>query len=301
MTETALDHPLVRGYLATLDEALRRLPVAQARELREQLTAHLNEVLPPGASDAEVRSILSQLGRPADLVDEAVAGTGAVSPTAALKDLGFAVRLRLAQVRRRTWIAAAVLVVLAAAAAVRTAHFLGAGPLEPGAGLTTWWYAQDLSHQKNDELADGTSQTMVPVRFGQRQGYVVALYNRSDVAQTVTGASTGTDVAPDNPGGARNTQIAVSASDPNLSSGPPQSFRYTLPGVLPPHQIRLVRVLWTTAVCLDPHSSMGIDHVSLQVRVGWFTRTEAIPLDPQFFLGGPSAVPCSNFPEPHRT
>jgi hypothetical protein len=36
-----LGHRLVRRYLRDLDAAMRRLPAAQARELREQITAHL--------------------------------------------------------------------------------------------------------------------------------------------------------------------------------------------------------------------------------------------------------------------
>lgn len=41
MSGTALDHWLVRAYLRELDAALRGVPAAQARELTEQITAHL--------------------------------------------------------------------------------------------------------------------------------------------------------------------------------------------------------------------------------------------------------------------
>jgi hypothetical protein len=41
MSGTVLDHWLVRGYLRELDAVMRGLPAAQARELREQITAHL--------------------------------------------------------------------------------------------------------------------------------------------------------------------------------------------------------------------------------------------------------------------
>ena len=51
MSGTALEHPLVRGYLRDLDTALRGLPAAQALELREQITAHLDDALGPDAGD----------------------------------------------------------------------------------------------------------------------------------------------------------------------------------------------------------------------------------------------------------
>ena len=65
MTGTIIDHPLVRDYLRELDVALRVLPAAQARELREQITGHLDEALPPDADDQEIAAALSRLGRPA--------------------------------------------------------------------------------------------------------------------------------------------------------------------------------------------------------------------------------------------
>jgi Nitrate and nitrite sensing/HAAS len=73
---TALDHWLVRGYLAELDAALGGLPAAQARELKEQITAHLDDALGPDAGDQEVAATLSRLGSPADLAAEAGAASG---------------------------------------------------------------------------------------------------------------------------------------------------------------------------------------------------------------------------------
>jgi hypothetical protein len=43
MSRITLDHPLVRDYLCQLDAAMPGLPAAQARELKEQITAHLDE------------------------------------------------------------------------------------------------------------------------------------------------------------------------------------------------------------------------------------------------------------------
>jgi len=80
MSGTALDHPLVRDYLRGLDAAMRGLPAAQARELREQITTHLDDALPPDASDQEVAATLSRLGVPADLAAEASSASGAARP-----------------------------------------------------------------------------------------------------------------------------------------------------------------------------------------------------------------------------
>ena len=83
MSGTALDHPLVRGYLRDLDAALRGLPAAQAGELREQITAHLDDALGPDASDQEVAATLSRLGSPAGLAAEAGAAGGSSGPRSA--------------------------------------------------------------------------------------------------------------------------------------------------------------------------------------------------------------------------
>ena len=84
MSGTVLDHWLVRGYLRELDAVLRGLPAAQARELKEQITAHLDDALQPGAGDHEVAATLSRLGSPADLAAEAGAASGSSGPRPAL-------------------------------------------------------------------------------------------------------------------------------------------------------------------------------------------------------------------------
>lgn len=84
MSGTALDRRLVRDYLRELDAAMRGLPAAQARELKEQITAHLDDALRPDADDEEVATILSRLGSPADLAAEAWAASGSSGPRFAL-------------------------------------------------------------------------------------------------------------------------------------------------------------------------------------------------------------------------
>jgi len=84
MSGTVLDHWLVRGYLRELDAVMRGLPAAQARELREQITAHLDDALRPDADDYEVAATLSRLGSPADLAAEAGAASGSPGPRSTL-------------------------------------------------------------------------------------------------------------------------------------------------------------------------------------------------------------------------
>ena len=106
MSGTVLGHRLVRGYLRELDAAMRGLPAAQARELREQITAHLDDALGPDAGDQEVAATLSRLGSPAGLAAEAGAASGSPGPRAALGR------------RPARWRLAAVIAVLAVTVAV---------------------------------------------------------------------------------------------------------------------------------------------------------------------------------------
>jgi hypothetical protein len=51
-------------------------------------------------------------------------------------------------------------------------------------------------------------------------------------------------------------------------------------------------VLWTSNICLSKGASSIIDNLSLRVRIGWFTRTEIIPLYQGWAVAGPSTGPC---------
>jgi hypothetical protein len=166
MSGTALDHPLIRDYLRELDAAFSASPAGQARELREQITAHLEDALPAGASDQEVAETLSRLGSPADLAAEA-------GVTAPFRSPAHKTRAAFARRSGRFWtiLAVAVLVVglvTTYVAAVRTAGVLQAG------GGEGWWFQRD-SNLRVDTSADEARQTMVPIRPGQRQGYYIHL------------------------------------------------------------------------------------------------------------------------------
>jgi len=77
--------------------------------------------------------------------------------------------------------------------------------------------------------ANGASQTTVPIRSGQRQGYFVAIYNPADVTQTIIGPAYGSPVPSSGPGsGAGVVQLAVSVPNRNINrGGASRSVRFT--------------------------------------------------------------------------
>src|SRR5258707_12394975 len=76
MSDTALAHRLVAGYLRQFDAAASVLPVPRARELREQVVAHIEEAVGPDASDEEIAAVLRGLGSARVLVAEAAEDAG---------------------------------------------------------------------------------------------------------------------------------------------------------------------------------------------------------------------------------
>jgi hypothetical protein len=290
MTGTITDHPLARDYLRELDTAMRVLPAAQARELREQITGHLDDALPPDAGDEEIAAALRQLGRPGTLAAEAMAsGSGTVPGTGAPVTAGILIGRRLERIRGRTWLIAAAVVALVVIGAVRTAAYLTAGPLDAGP-YAGWWYAQDDRHN-HDESANESIQSTTPARDGQRQGFFMEVDNNTDVTQTITGDGSGPTIGWNNPAGA-DVQVAVSQNAVHPQFHSLVGFRFAPSGVVPPHQARLVRVLWTSPACLQEGESGGVTRLILRVRVGWFTRTEVLPLDHSFYLLGTDQDHC---------
>ncbi len=284
-----LDHRLVRDYLRQLDAALAGLSAGQGRELREQITAHLDDLLSPEADDLEVSAALSRLGSPTELAAEATAESSAASQARPRRT----VRTRLVAFGWRRWLLVGTGVLLAAVAlgyyvAMQTAPELIFN------GNESWWYRQDAAREV-DTSADGASQTTVPIRSGHWQGFAITLVNESDWTQTVLGPPTGLDAAWDSPnGGPRMAQLSVSTPNRNIDNGGfiTAGVKFVLPGSIPPHQIRMLRVLWRSSACLEKGSSQGIDQLTLLVRVGWITRTETVDLDQGWYLAGPSHGPC---------
>jgi hypothetical protein len=289
MSGTVLDHHLVRDYLAGLDAAMRGLPPAQARELKEQLRAHLDEALPPEPSDQEVAAALARLGSAPELAAEARAVAGVTGT--ALPVNGFWVRL--ARVRQRTWLIAGLIVILIAGAAKYADYYLSVAPLQYDNG-GDWWYKQDAAHQSIARTDTATQNTTL-IRSGQRQGYLISIYNPTRVTQTIVGDASGPHIGWSNPGSERE-QITVSLSNADIGNGfagqtVARGVRFSVPVSIPPFQTRLVRVLWTSDLCLSDVEGAGINRILLRVRVGWFTRTEIIPQQ-GWYLTGPSHGHC---------
>ena len=280
MKDTVLEHPLVREYLRQLDRASLTLPATQARELREQIATHLDEALPPGATQEQVRDEIGRLGRPRSL---AAAAAGPVA-----RSLAARVRVRLARVRWWTWLSVAVLVPALGTGTGFLISMNSASALV-ASGESGWLYPADRDVEV-ETTADTVMQTAVPYRFGQRQGILVNLVNESDWTQQIVGIGPRWTFG-SLPGTA---QVSVeSGPDLNVVGTPAAGTRsdFGLPGVIPPHSARLVHVSWTSNLCYGagggPGSGIIVDHLTLQVRVGMITKTEDIPLQQAFQLTPP--------------
>ena len=289
MSGTALEHPLIRGYLRELDAALAGSPVEQARELREQITAHLEDVLPAGAGEQEVAAALARLGSPASLAAEARAGRPAPSPAAR------ATRRMLAALSRQTWrfwsIAVATVILVGFPAGYTTA-VLTAGALQPGPA-EGWWYVRDATHDVMTSTVGGLQETAA-VRPGQRQGLFFMIYNPSDETQTVLGPADRWEQSL----GSTFAQFGVSARGAGPDGSPvyARNARYSLPGDIPPHQSRALRVLWTSDDCMQKGSETFMDRVILRVRIGWTVRNETVLLNEVWALAGTAQSDCSGAP-----
>jgi hypothetical protein len=72
MAATVTGDELTRQYLRRLRHLARMLPRRERAELLAQIEEHLREAVPPGASEAELRTILDRLGDPEEIVAEEV-------------------------------------------------------------------------------------------------------------------------------------------------------------------------------------------------------------------------------------
>lgn len=276
MSDTALDHPLIRAYLRDLSEALGSLPSQRAAELRDQIAAHLADELAPGATDNEVADAISRMGTPVDVARE----TGAK-------------RTFRSVLRRRSWkfwmstglVIAVAGVLIGLLVSVATAPPLGWNGASGG-----WWYPQDDKHEVDTE-AGAAEQTTVPVRWHQQQGLLIQITNYSGYTQTVLGYAPGT---PEGLGTDLGAHLGLSTrADTHGYPGDPKRQRYALPVSIPSGHTRWLRVLWTSSACMDKGIIESIDQLSLRVRVGWITRTESISLGESWALEGTAQSTCS--------
>jgi hypothetical protein len=267
MNQSGLAHPLVAEYLRQFDAEGSVLPVQRARELREQVVAHIDEAVGPDASDEEIAAVLRGLGSARALVAEAAAATGK--------------RPWPARVGWKGWTLIAALVLVVAAVSGYYIRINSVGPLHVE-GSSGWWYRPDYTRQVTTE-ADQAVQTTVPIRPGQRQGFFIQVFNFTGMTQTVIGSN----LEGFGPNGGTDGTVTLSTMDPELSghSGQPHALAYSLPVSIPPGQSRYLRITWISHGCLSKLNIAGMDAVELRVRIGWTTRTEYIQFGEGFYLG----------------
>jgi hypothetical protein len=279
MSDTVLENALVREYLRGLSLECITLPVAQARELREQIAAHLDEALAPDATNAEVEAELARLGSPRSLA--AAVGPG--------RPAGWWRLLRnwLGHVRWWTWVALALVVAMASTGAGLLVSMRSAGPLI-GGGAFGWYFPQDQGRDVETQAGD-TLQITIPQRYRQEQGFIINIYNESDWTQTVLGAGP----FPWLPFSNMPAQIAIGSDKEVDLGGMDNLVRWSFPGSIPPHSVRMLRVLWDSNVCQNPNwSPQYIQDVMLTARVGTVTKTEDIHLNFAVALSGNKGSQC---------
>jgi hypothetical protein len=287
MPGTALDHPLVRSYLRELDAALAVLPARRAGELREQITAHLWDELGSEPGDDVAAAVLRRLGPPRELAAEAGAGETAAREAAARAAwLRRPVRTTLARLSWRTWLSLAATVIAAITVTGYLVAVHATGALQ-AAGQEGWWYPQDVKSAVYTS-ADLLTQSTVPIRPGQRQGLYADVYNPSDWSQTVIAFDPHWEL---NPGGTFG-KLTVATTGGPYDEGTYTRQHYRLPGIIPPHQWRMVRLMWANAPCLPSAGEEIFDELILTVRVGGLDRTETLPLQQAYAVSSPGPSTC---------
>jgi hypothetical protein len=81
-------HPLAEDYLSRLELAARALPPHDRDELLAELRSHLESGLADGASDADVRNMIQELGTPEDIVAAAQSGADDAPVTGGAPETG---------------------------------------------------------------------------------------------------------------------------------------------------------------------------------------------------------------------
>lgn len=277
MSDTILAHPLVREYLRELNIACAYLPLGQVRELREQIAAHLDEALPPGATMADVEAELARLGGPRSLA----AAAAAPERPPVLRRL----RNRLGHVPWWAWGALALLVPVIGTGTGFLVSMKSAAPLT--VVETGWLYPVDQARAVSS-TADMITQTTIPSRTGQRQGILLGIVNNSNWTQVILGAQPEWDMVV-------FSEVRVDVeSGPHLSmtGEPHNTASYRSPGVIPPHSFRFVHVSWASQMCPSNLGEVIVTDIELQIRVGVITRTEDLSLNQAFAVTGGHAPPC---------
>ncbi len=278
----------VRAYLDELEQALRILPSPQASELTEQITAHLDEALPPGSTDEAVVAVLRRLGSPAKLAAEAQASEERLDERAA-ETAGPRPPRRPLRHRfgRRGWATIAAGLALVCVLTTWLGLYLATPSLSVG-GSSSWWSPQDQARSVNSSTLGAFAST-VPARRGQWQGFVFEVENPSSTAQTVLGLAPSTDSPTGLVGMGGVTDVSVTVSEYSNYTGASFGFRslpFTARQTIQPGQYRFIRVMWLTDSCSmsSAPGETGTDQLKLEVQVGWFSREEDLRLAPGWQL-----------------
>ena len=307
MTSAANTDARVRAYLEELETALRVLPAPQAAELMEQITAHLDEALPPGSSEAAVVVVLRRLGSPAKLAAEAQSAAKLDADAPSTANLGAGARstpnldaespeaapsrtparpLRH-RFSRRGWSAIVAGIALVCVLSTFLGLYLTTPSITLG-GLSTWWFPQDQAAAVLSSTL-GAEASTVPARREQWQGFVVEVENPSGSAQTILGAAPSSDspTALIGMGGVADVEVGVSTyANYTGAASDVQGMHFTTQQTLEPGQFRFIRVLWKTDSCSLSSGAVttGSDQLNLEVQVGLFSRQEDLTLDPGWQL-----------------
>ena len=284
----------VRAYLDELEQALRVLPAPQATELTEQITAHLDEALPPGSTGDTVMAVLRRLGSPSKLAAEAQSAErlDERAPEAARSRAPRRpLRYRFG---RRGWGAIAAGLAVVCVLSTWLGLYLTTPSLSMG-GSSSWLSPQDQARSVDSSTLDAFAST-VPARRGQLQGFVVEVENPSSSPQTVLGLATSSDSPTGLVGMGGVTDVAVAMSTYSNYTGASAgmlSLHYTVPETIQPGQFRFLRVTWLTDSCRlgGGAGTTGSDQLNLEVQVGWFSREEDLRLIPGWQLSFPDDCP----------
>jgi hypothetical protein len=146
-------------------------------------------------------------------------------------------------------------------------HYLHAPSLETDGG---GWLPPDNAHLRSIR-AGGYTASVVPPRPGHSQTFGMDIYNPSSVTQTVLGLTDGAELGnADFRAEPEHLTISTTASFPDNSA-----LTYSSkPVVIPPHGHFSLRFTHDTGHNWAPCRSEYWNGLSLQVRVGAFTRTD---------------------------
>ena len=206
--------------------------------------------------------------------------------------IGTRLLYRLARLRWRAWAAIATGAALVAATAVFLSYLDDMKTAQPlrESGFGTPWYAPDVANA-SVSFAGDLQQVAIPERYGQWQGFAIGIFNDSDWPQTVLGPGSAMASSGDFADMTASVAKGLDEHDNPLGTGPD----WGLPAVIPPHSGRMLRVVWITRLCAQPGEISPLTYLTLRVRVGLFTRTEDVQLNPVWaLLGSKSSDRCAH-------